>query len=257
MKPKTTKKVEEGQKSTQEAENPDSNNKMWRLLNQIQQDQRDFFKFQKSKHEWEARVYKNLEGSEMPPPFPYHILGEEDEEESKEAEKTTMEKKKGKEPMKAEPMKGSVKKTVSDPSVSTIGVTRKGPRMRFPKKAVDVTPDLEAKKKETVIPKKDQKLKTVKERVEIVLEESSEEEEPEDIAKYYSSEESEESESEEKEEDEQEERTEKNVVETSAVLSPKAAKEKSPAKTPLKEGWTKRKFDNLIRSPRKSNRLRA
>lgn len=71
----------------------------------MQQDQKDFFEFQKRKHEWEARVFKKLEDGEMPPPFPDHILGGEGEEEEKEAEKTPMEKKKGKEPMKEESIK--------------------------------------------------------------------------------------------------------------------------------------------------------
>lgn len=244
MKQKTTRKVEEGHKSTPEGENTESEGRMWKLLKQIQQDQKDFFEFQKIKYEWEAKVFKNLEGSEMPPPFPDHILGGEGEEEEKEAEKTPMEKRKEK-----EPMKGKLKKTVSDPSASTTGIARKGPKMRFPKKAVEVTPSVAAKKKEAVMPKKDQKLKTVKERVEIVLEESSEEDEPEGSIKYYSSEDGDKLES----EGESEEGNKENAMETSAVLSPKAAKGKSL----VKERRTKRKFDNVRKSPRKSNRLRA
>lgn len=183
MRPRPNRKEEEGQVPDKEEGGVENGNNMWKLLQQIQQDQRDFFKFQKIKHEWEARVYKNLDGNEMPPPFPDHILGVVEEEEEKEAKRIAQEKKKGKEPMKE-----SLKKTVSDPSASTTGMTRQGPKMRFPKKTstsktvvprkktVDVTPSMGAKKKETVMPKKDQKLKTMKERVEIVLEESSEEE---------------------------------------------------------------------------------
>lgn len=116
-------------------------------------------------------------------------------------------------------MKGKLKKTVSDPSASTTGIARKGPKMRFPKKVVEVTPSVAAKKKEAFMPKKDQKLKTVKERVGIVLQESSDEE-PEGSVKYYSSEDGDKSEIEGK----SEEGNKEDVIEISAVLSPKQQK---------------------------------
>lgn len=75
MKPKTSKKMEEGQKSTQEVDNSENSSRMWKLLTQIQKDQRDYFKFQKKKHEWGAKVYRMLGGDEIAPPFPDHILG--------------------------------------------------------------------------------------------------------------------------------------------------------------------------------------
>lgn len=56
-----------------------------KIVKKIREDQLEFFKFQKVKHEWESCVYRIMDGGEEGPPFPYHLLGVE----KKKFEKST------------------------------------------------------------------------------------------------------------------------------------------------------------------------
>ena len=66
----------------------EGNNLTWKVVLQMQKDQREFFKFQKDKYEWELKVNQIVYKEEPTPMFPNHILGtlEEEEDLNKEEE---------------------------------------------------------------------------------------------------------------------------------------------------------------------------